>query len=819
MKRTEPDVDDAVRGVLDGTPVDWSGLETSDDLDTRDLTAQLKILSAIGTVHRSDALEGIGRWGHLRILERVGAGAFGEVYRAWDTRLDREVALKLLPASEPPDDGAPLIIEEGRLLARVRHPNVATIYGAELIDGRVGLWMEFIRGRTLEDLLRSGHQFSLNEVVEIGLELCRAVSAVHAAGLLHRDIKAHNVMRADDGRIVLMDFGAGRESSDTGTANTVGTPLYLAPEVLAGHAATPQSDVYSTGVLLHHLLTGRYPVNATSIEELRRAHANDERVDLRTVRPELPSALLLVVGRATAARLEDRYQSSEAMAADLLPLTAKPTRWRAAVVTTAAALAIGVAWVAWDRIGFLRESAATGSEPVAAATVASRADRPVIVVRPFRNLRSDVDSEFLADGLTYEIIRSLAVIDGMDVRSATSSFALKGKEITLAGIGQQLGVSLVLEGSVSGSGDQVRVQAQLSNVASDTPLWTSRFDRRITDVLAIEDEIARAVVNQLRLTLGRGQRRYNLDGDTAAVYLKARTLIDRRGQDDPEAAVPLLQQVIARDPSFAPAHAALADAYAYMSQALPDVLGMHHLQALELMRTTAQKAIELDPLLAEAHAAMGVLYSRENAWEEAQRSFDRAVELNPGLTHVVTSYSLTTLEPLGRADYAETLLREALRRDPLSLDAKRQLGALWLLTGRYAEALRVFEEIAAVDPNYPYLVLLVARTQSLAGRIEDAMPYWNSVRHLVGSQQWMAYAFVRVGRRPEIEQIAAQPQVAYRQVLFYAALGDKDRALESLARAADEAPHRTVRLLQYPEIASLRGDPRFEAVRRRFHLP
>ena len=818
MRPPDHVVDEAVRGVLDGTPVNWTGLESSADADTLALSEQLKVLSSIGAVHRAEPLDSgrRERWGHLRLLERVGAGAFGEVYRAWDSRLDREVALKLLPASVRPGEGASPVIEEGRLLARVRHPNVATIFGAELIDDRIGLWMEFVRGRTLEELLRSGHQFSLYDVIDVGVQLCHAVSAVHGAGLLHRDIKAQNVMRADDGRVVLMDFGAGRERADIGM-HPAGTPLYLAPEVLSGGPSTVQSDVYGIGVLLYHLLTGNYPVQARSMDELAHAHASNVRTDLQDVRPDLPPALITLIRRATAANASQRYASPDAVAADLLPLKNPAKRRWAAVALVAAATAL-LAWGAWEVRRITGSSNTTTNTGVAAAAYRP-GDRPVIVVLPFRNLRADAGSDVLADGLTYELIRSLAVINGLDVRSATSSFALKGQTINLASIGQQLGVNLVLEGSVSGSGDQLRVQAHLANVAGDTPLWTNKFDRQVTDVLAIQDEIARSVVNQLRLALGTGQRQYALDAESATLYLKARTLVERRRTEDAEAAVPLFQQIIARDPTFAPAYAGLADAYAFMSQSLPDVLGMHHVQALGLMRSAAEKSIELDPLLAEAHAAMGFLHSRDLAWDDAARSFERAIELNPSLTHVYTSYSLSTLLPLGRFDQAEALLDEARRRDPLSLHVQRELALLFLTSGRYDEALRLLDAMRAVDPQFPALPLLRARAQSLAGRYEEAMPYWDSVRTIVGSQHWMAYAFVRAGRRAEIEQLAASPQVAYRQVLFFAALGDNDRALAALEIAAKEAPHRVVRLLQYPELAGLRGDPRFEAVRETFRLP
>src|SRR5262245_33964904 len=291
-------IDDLANAVLRGTPIDWAGAEASADESSRPVLAELRVVAELADVHRrlplhdpaaasaapGDRDGAVTHWGHLRALERIGGGAFGDVYRAWDTRLDREVALKLTDAEPAGTNDPPSpIIQEGRLLARVRHPNVVTIYGAEQIGARIGLWMEFVRGRTLKQIVDAGNVFSGPEAAHIGIALCRAVAAVHGAGVLHRDIKAQNVMLEDEGRAVLMDFGTGRELADYGT-DVAGTPLYLAPEVLAGGDATAESDVYSLGVLLYYLVTGAYPVRAETVSDLRLAHQRRERVPIRTAR-------------------------------------------------------------------------------------------------------------------------------------------------------------------------------------------------------------------------------------------------------------------------------------------------------------------------------------------------------------------------------------------------------------------------------------------------------------------------------------------------------------------------------------------------------
>ncbi len=346
MGDERPELLALARSIANGAPVDWIKTE-GEAVREEDvaLIRDLRLVSAIVEAHRSQqGLSGDSRtaastavqgdpasaasaprhtvqplpvWGHLEIVEKVGEGGYGEVFRARDTQLDREVALKLLRKETPVRDKIPAaMIEEGRLLARVRHPNVATVYGAEQHEGRVGLWMEFIHGRTLAELVRSQGVFGAPEAGLIGLDLCRALAAVHRAGLVHRDIKAQNVMRESGGRIVLMDFSAGRDlrrAIDEEERLITGTPLYMAPEVLRGEPATVQADIYGLGVLLFHLVTGSYPVQGTTLRELREAHDQKAARPLGELRPDLPSAFIRVVERALAPEAHDRFGSAASM--------------------------------------------------------------------------------------------------------------------------------------------------------------------------------------------------------------------------------------------------------------------------------------------------------------------------------------------------------------------------------------------------------------------------------------------------------------------------------------------------------------------------
>ena len=318
-------LEDVADAILDGASVDWEEV-TARAGSNLSLVASLKVLASLADVHRDSAPAPC--WGHFELIEPLGHGAFGRVFRARDTRLDRDVALKLLDAPSASDDArASSILNEGRLLAQVRHPNVVTIHGAARIGDQVGLWMELIHGRTLQTLLDQSKRFTVAETVDIGCQLCDAVAAVHGAGVLHRDIKAANVMLADDGRVVLMDFGTGWNARDISSAVPAGTPLYLAPELLAGGEPTVQSDVYAMGVVLFLLLTGRYPVTGRVIEELKQAHASRPHADLRARRPDVSRRYATVIERAIAPVPAHRYATAASFATELHRAHRPVSRW------------------------------------------------------------------------------------------------------------------------------------------------------------------------------------------------------------------------------------------------------------------------------------------------------------------------------------------------------------------------------------------------------------------------------------------------------------------------------------------------------------
>jgi serine/threonine-protein kinase len=837
------------RAVLDGQPVDWASAESTADPAAKPVVRQLRLLEGLAAVHRHDPrktrtvswapklfaspkLADISqRWGHLRILERIGRGAFGQVYRAWDERLDREVALKLIPAGRAAAERASSqIIHEGRLLARVRHANVVTVYGAEQIGDEIGVWMEFVRGRNLEQLLAQGKEFAAAEAADIGLEVCSAIAAVHRAGLLHRDIKAHNVMLADDGRVVLMDFGAGREFDDGSTRDVTGTPLYLAPEVLQGRPATVQSDLYSLGVLLYHLVTRAYPVQGRTMTELRSAHERRERTELRTARPDLPAKLVRVIARAIDPQPERRYASADALAADLVALKPRSTVvvWARRLSVAAAILLIGA--IGWE-VGARQTGSATrpsavlsrfaGWVPGGAPSGAIK--HPVIAVLPFTTLSREPGSDDLAEGLTVGLIEDLAGIDGLSVTSQGSSFTFKNKSPKPRDVGRDLGANLIVVGTLQLSGGMLRVSAQLLRAEDETSLWSDHFDRQITsskEVLAIQDEMARAIVDKLRLRLGRGQRRY--DETSLALpllyqYYKARALQSRRGHENAVQAARLFEEIVAGDSSFPPAWAGLASALAEAARIANEGVGLPSPQDVARIRHAATKALELDPMMAEAHAAIGLVFAYDRDWAQAEAAFERALALNPSKTTIHTDFVASTLGPQGRLKEALQRLADAEAADPFSLDVQRVKAGVLVDSERYDEAIQSGKWVTARDPTFPYAEKIVGRALVLSGKHQEALTIFQN-----NPKEWamLGYVYAAMGRREEAEAIAAaHPDVPGRLMLVYAGLGDKDRAFAAFERMMSVNWWLAVYQIRRPELALLRGDPRVAAVLRKLGLP
>jgi len=449
--------------------------------------------------------------------------------------------------------------------------------------------------------------------------------------------------------------------------------------------------------------------------------------------------------------------------------------------------------------------------------IRTRTAAPIrIAVLPLRNLTPESSDDYFADGLTAEIIRNLSVIDGLIVRSQTSSFVFKGQPHNARDAANQLDVEYLLEGSMLRDGTRLRIDAQLIRARDDVPLWSGRYDRQLTDTLAIQDEISRGIVNNLRLQLGHGRRKYETSAEAYELYLRARgKSVGHRPQEIFQS-VDGFEQVIAKDAAFAPAYAALGVAYALRSAQFPL---QHPPDELDRMRFAAEKAIQLDPLLAEAHHALALANARDGDWAAAERGFRRAIELDANDSRSYTDFAMWLLLVVGRNDEAVQQLRMAERADPFS--SQVHLGLAWALmsVGRFDDAASHCERMAADEM---LKVQCLGRARLGQGRIVEAIQLFASDPELPRNPQargFLGYAYARGGRRQEAEAMATGSQYANEQALIYAGLGDRNRTLDALERMAAIGPQRLGRYLNSPELASLHHDSRLRSLRLKVGLP
>jgi TolB-like protein len=435
-----------------------------------------------------------------------------------------------------------------------------------------------------------------------------------------------------------------------------------------------------------------------------------------------------------------------------------------------------------------------------------------------QNLNPEPGSDYFSDGLTDEIINNLSAIQGLQLKSQTSSFAFKGKSPGVRAVGEQLGANLVLEGSVLRTADKLRVDVQLIRVADDRTLWSGHFQREPKDVFAIQDDISRSIVNELRLTLGHGQRRYSTDLEAYDRYLKARALSDQIpgwDSDKIQASLPLFEATVALDPNFAPAYAGMADAYAYLS-ATPRTFSPEI--ALTRMKDACGKALHLDPLLAEAYACTGVIHAREHSWQEAENAYRKVFELNPSLLRPHQDYAMFVLLPMGRMDEAERELRIAVELDPLSTKSLNWLGYFLFFAHRYDEVIRNSQHILLSNPGDYGAQQNYARALIQQGRVNEGISILERLGP--GSESFLGYAYARVGRRTEAEQIISEhPNWPWLQAVVAAGLGNKGLALDGLEGMVRIQDPRFGSYAFLPELDLLRGDPKLTALRKAQNLP
>jgi serine/threonine-protein kinase len=444
-----------------------------------------------------------------------------------------------------------------------------------------------------------------------------------------------------------------------------------------------------------------------------------------------------------------------------------------------------------------------------------RSDQPItIAVLPLDNLTHDPANDYFSDGLTDELIRNLSLIEGLAPRSRTSSFAFKNKPRNIHEVARELHADYILEGSVLRVGHRLRIDAQLIRAHDDFPIWSDRFDRELTDVVAIQDEIARGIVNSLRLKLGRGRRRYETSVEAYDAYLRAEALVTAEGLPAYERSIALYEAAIEKDPTFAPAWAGEADVYMALSGTFPRLTEQG--SRLEKMHAAAERSIHLDPLSPEANDAVASVYARDGKWQESERSFRRAIELNPNRSETRGNFAMYLLMPLGRFDEAIDELRIAEKSDPLSAEVQYFLAFGLMLERRYGEATSHCAKLPGENRTKPECM---GRALLAQGRTTEAIQVMAELC-CRGNRGYLGYAYARAGRTEEAQKLLAKlAPNPFNEALVYAGLGDKQHTLEALERMAILGPVRVGRELEFPEFAFVRDDPRINALRKRVGLP
>jgi serine/threonine-protein kinase len=846
-----PDVVRVIRAIADGNSVDWDAVDASAlDASMRDILSELHVVSRIAAVHNpsresaapsaaDESAEPIPQtWGPLTIMEPVGRGTFGDVYRAWDGRLDREVALKLLRHDTPASEGhVTTVVEEGRLLARVRHPNVVTVYGADRVNGGVGIWMEFIEGKTLEALLTEVGPFQPHELAEIGVEVCKALTAVHRAGLLHGDVKARNVMREEGGRIVLMDFGAGRDVSHE-AGRLAGTALYLAPEVLDGAAATAQSEIYSLGVMLYHLASDSYPVRGRTLQEIRSGH-RDRVSTLRNERDDLPESLILAIERALSSDPGHRFESTELMQAALATVLQGQGAAESgaahgdpapdsAVQSVRTASRRRTRGLAVGGVVLVLASGAIAASPALRHRIARVGDVPGPLIESIAILPFDGpgdDDRFLADGIADEIARRLGQMRHVRVLTRESSGRIQETDVRERA--RRLGVQAVLSGSLRRSLTGFDVHVRLMDGVSGREVTSADYAGQFRDIGG-----ARGPAPELVIAL---QRRLWPGNEIAAVperseaaylsYLRGRSQLSQRTEESLRAAITRFEQAVAADPGFAEAYAGLADAHT-----LTGIYGIvRHREAGAKAKAAAMEAIRLDDRLAEAHTSLAfVMELWEHRWSDAEASFKRAIALNPSYAPAHHWYALS-LDSLARPDEAIHEIQTALALEPLSAAFNTDFAMILAHQRRYDAAIEQFQKALALHPTYADAHKELAWAYTWSGHFDAAMASFQRAGEL-GIQpgpilEGIGVAHARAGHRAlalaavrELESTySSNPEAgAGLAAGVLAALGDRDGALDLLLRAFPEG-HANILIEEIFD--PIRGeDPRYQELLRRTGL-
>ena len=782
------------------------------------------------------------RLGPYEILSALGAGGMGEVYRARDTRLGREVAVKTVARELCLDETARArLIREAQHASLLNHSHICTIHEVGQADSEPFIVMELVEGRRLDEVIPH-NGLAIESVLRYGIQIADALAYAHERGIVHRDLKPANVVVTPAGQVKVLDFGLAKRLPDSNLktltrssdsiselGTVAGTLAYMAPEALRGTGADARSDIWALGILLQEMATGKRPFDGGTAFQLTGAILHEPPLSLP---PRVPPALRAIIQRCLGKEPEQRFQHAGEVRATLeaaqpqpeavgsTPEVQKTYRWRP-VAATLATVAVLAAVLGWTMPGW-RAYLFGGSVEGRITSLA---------VLPLQDFSHDPEQEYFADGMTEALIANLAKIDALKVSSRTSIMRYKGTQKTLPEIARELGVDGLVEGSVQREGDQVRITVQLIHGLTDKNVWTDSHQQELRGVLDLQNQVAQAIASKIEARLtpveqARLATRRSVDPDAYQLYLRGRYFFDKRSDEGFRRGIEYFNQAIAKDPSYALAYAGLAYSYNQMGHELYSMMPQQ--EAYPKAKAAATKALELDETLADAHNVLAMVKLRyDRDWIGAENEHKRAIQLDPNnaLSHFWYSHFLL---PHGRIQQSLEESQRALELDPLSLIVNVHLGWHYLYARQFEQAVAQLQKAVELDPRFALTYLFLGQAYEEQQSYEKAVAtFQTGITLSQGGPVYvggLGHAYAVAGKRGEALKVLADLKAAskrryvpsYEIAVIHAGLGDKDEAFAWLQKAYDDRDSSwLVDLNVDPRFEPLRSDARFvELVRR-----